>query len=253
MEKPERSNLRNPLWLFPTVSLPSLCLLLLWVKDILLVREALTGKNISAILPSLIAVFLYCIGASVTALFYSRKKKETDILSSVLFLIADAVILILFVSNCFRMIPDVEPFILPQGRWQIYFFTFLMPGACYAMLVLASLLKGKKALIGTAFTVIGIPLAFFLVFHFCRIFCITVNPRWEHFFLILIPSVLLVAGFLFYLGLLKLILWGTPRLLEILPVPRILLPAVFAVLLPVGGLLLNMEIPFPCDLQGPFV
>lgn len=244
-----RSPLRNPAWLFLTLTLPAILLLLLWGKDLFIVWEAMAGRNWKALVPVLSLIAFYGIGGTVTAAILQAKKRDYGAVTAVILLAIDVLIMILFAADFPAMRPDVENFILPVERWGIYLFTFQMPSAAHAIMILADRFRGTKVTFYAFWSVIIIPFAIFLLAHLLSL----VSRRGLYtgnFFYIFFFALLVVFGVIFILCVTRCMLYVIPKILERFP-NRYLLPLIIGVILPVCGLILNIYIPFPCDLRSP--
>ena len=141
------------------------------------------------------------------------------------------------------MRPNVEEFILPRGRWLEYLMICYMPGVFYLLAVMAKLLPGRLVYPFAATTLLA-PVACYLFFAVS--FQLAGLFRVWPFFVFIAALIVLGAGF--YLSMIKVLLHFIPWVFRT-EGGRTAAVVVAAWVLPFGGLLLNIAIPFPVDFQ----
>jgi hypothetical protein len=144
----------------------------------------------------------------------------------------------------------VAPWMLPETEMIYYQFALVMPALFYFGVRLAcfDVPIGRPADTGISLlALVGIPTAWYLLFQFIRLLLPCYASR-------LFPETLAV---IFFVGSTVLVLMAFLRLLLILygwlrerSWSQFALPLAAGLLAPLGGLLLNRKIPFPCDFQS---
>ncbi len=152
-------------------------------------------------------------------------------------------------THQFRILPSsIEPWILDSGDWTLQQFTFMMPAIFYCGVRLACFSWGwsrKDEYFRTISIAVLAPAAYYVLFLISRW-----NFRWPalvatgFFVLLTLLSCMALIRLLvlIYHSLQARARWG-----------QTLLYAIIGIAGPIGGLMLNRQIPFPADFQSPWV
>lgn len=226
-------------WLLLTVCLPLALLILLLFSDWCLVCGEMTVYNQRTFWTVMAIAAAGLLGAA----WLWRCLPRINVTWGVVMLLWLLAAIVISTALQHDMRPDVEEFILPQSRWLEYLMICYMPGVFYLLVALARLLPGKLIYPGIAATLL-IPVAFYFFF--------TISFR-HGWFASILPSyvfisLLILLGAGFYLGMIKVMLHFIPKIFAARG-GRTAALVVVAWILPFGGLLLNISIPFPVDFQ----
>ena len=229
-----------------TVCLPMGVMMILFAKDFLTVGAEMTRGNISSsIIPMSFAVIFFCAGLQYT-LYLKKHEKSVSLAGAAALLVFSAAALIVSLALAEKMRPPVEPFILPFGRWIMYFAMFYMSAIAYAIVIVSVLLKGMKWTYAALVSVFGVPFIIYLITVAASKGRSNILPYelWPF----VVAGVLVGLGIIFSAAIVRLVifLWAKCE-----AIPKMRLVWIFLVALagPVCGLLLNRRFQFPADLQ----
>lgn len=144
----------------------------------------------------------------------------------------------------------VTQWIYPPQRFLYNQFAFAMPALFWGMARLACARPAReqrKTLVFSLWLAVGAPVLLFVVFQVARkedrFFDIDVGP-------VLFAILLIGLGLLMFVGLIRLLAAGLRDVETWGPTAERVAILVFALAMPMGGLLLNQTIPFPNDFQA---
>jgi hypothetical protein len=193
---------------------------------------------------------LLLLGLATTLVLHFRKRPAGYVLCA-LGLLLHSGYLWLFLARFSKAWPAaVAPWMLPQDELLYYQFALIMPALFYFGVRLACfelpLRRGPDTALSLA-AFFAIPLSWYLLFQMIRL----VSRRWTtHLF----PETLAIVFFalstvLVLMAFLRLLLLIYSWLQE-KAWSRLAIPLTAGLLAPLGGLILNRYIPFPCDFQS---
>ena len=147
----------------------------------------------------------------------------------------------------------VRDWILPPDRLLFMQWTWVMPSAFFGVLLLAGFplvsSRRREAGLSLVAAIMG-PVLFYLCANFLSFFS---HRGSQTLTVALFILLFIVSSVLLGLGLIRLLLILVSRLFMGKAWAMSVLVVLFALLLPLGGLLLNRKIPFPADYQGTWV
>ncbi len=253
------SPILKPYFILLTTVLPLSVMILLMLKDYCLVASQMTSTNCRAFF-LMIGLTLLSIGTGLAFWAIYRKRGHLTVMPLLVMLVVDLVGVIVPVCLFDQMLPDVEWFILSPITWFVDLFTFYMPGFAFGIIALTESFHGGKTFWISLVAVIGIPVLvyattmFFVILD--KVFGSRMNfdsPEWLDMLIgmTLTFSLLcgiLVVGLLFYFAIVK-VLVSLIRIMAKMKYFRLVTSLLVGIFLPILGLMLNVVIPFPSDLQ----
>jgi hypothetical protein len=229
----------NPLMILLTMLVPQLLLLFFRMRNLYLIREAIDEYR-TLILVNYIAVpLLLTVLALAMVLWGQKKQRDIPRLPILGFFLLQTASLVGFLMSVEHLVPDgVDEWIVPTGTFLMVQLAATMPGLFFGLICSANVRWFDNTLIniGSSFALfVGAPGFLFIFGSTC--------PLWRAPELFVI-SIFVIGTLICAFAFLQILLWLSGRMKG-----GWLAMLVFALVFPVGGLLLNSKIPFPADLQ----
>ncbi|MFH0880118.1 MAG: MSEP-CTERM sorting domain-containing protein [Lentisphaerota bacterium] len=241
--------LKSPLLILLSTLAPQAILLAIHVRAYRLVSGDMNTAQLKSAFLILVLQLALMLGAA--ALVVSLKILRQPVSRLLALLMLTGITAYLWIATPI-ILTDLIPasaaaWILPADQLLYYEFAFTMPAAFHALVLLAGFLSPlrnwKALLLGPVLLVVAIPLIWVFIIFSCRFLD---DDHW------MLPMALLAIALsvIFLASLFQLIFLAVRHLKG--PRPYTWMTLVFLASLagPVGGLLLNREVPFPADFQG---
>ncbi len=229
----------SPLMILLTMLVPQVLLALFRTRTLFIIRTEI-AEHATLIYAHYLVIPLALAGTAALLLVWSRRSNgdlPRWIMLAFFLLQTASLVSYLFVLE--NLLPNgVDSWIVPSGPFIMLQLAGAMPGLFYSLICLANtrLFQRTWINISTSFgLLVAIPTTLYLIF--------MSTPGWdlpETFVVGLFIVATLIAAFTF----LQLLLWISGHLRF-----RLVATILFALVLPVCGLLLNRAFPFPADLQ----
>ncbi len=195
-------------------------------------------------------VGLLLLGLATTLWLHLRKRPAGYVLCTLGLLLHSGYLWLFFVRFSEVWPAAVAPWMLPETEIVYYQFALIMPALFYFGFRLACFEAPVRRSTDTALSLAAfvlVPLAWFLLFQLIRLVCRNWSPhRFPETLAIVFFTVSTVFVLMAFLRLLLLIYnWLQEKAWS-----RLAVPLAAGLLAPLGGLILNRYIPFPCDFQS---
>lgn len=244
----EQKGLHHPVWIYFSVTLPQVIMLLLFLQGYCLIHKEMSRDNFLNY-SLIMGISIFNAGIfTVWGIILVKLKKNLTVLTHIISLISQISFLWLSVYCLGKAVPaNVNDFIFPVFRYFGYQFTFFMPAIFHALLGISNFTfrahKVRDFLITLA-GLVGIPLLFYML---ANISCFERLLNSLPFFILILVIVSLSA--IFIICLLRLLATLFVFLESRGDLSQFMLAFTAGIVLPIAGLLLNIKIPFPADFQ----
>jgi hypothetical protein len=241
--------LRRPLWLIGTLVVPQLLLLLLNFHDGWLVAGELSRVQATQVAVIGGLEVLFAVAGLGAALWLARVRVRLDWPHGLVLLLAHSAFLWFFTASFDDLIPrSVPDWMLPRGTVLYHQYALMMPALLHGALLVACFAARRSLWVelgGSAALVIGTPLAAYFFLNAVEHLRI-----WGD-----VTGAVIIAFFtgltsLLVMALLRLLLLAGQVLQRAGGHGRLALLTLVGIAGPLGGLVLNVHIPFPADFQS---
>ena len=194
--------------------------------------------------------------AGLAVFFASRSlasREDSSSLTQAAWGLPAVVMQTVYLWMCVEMSGDILPrsvtaWIYPESRFFFHQFTFAMLPLFHGLLRIActrpATATGRVVALNLAFA-IGAPLTLYVLFQLLRVLQVSGG-----FLETLVPTALVVFGLLMFMGIARVMLVALRALQGRGLLAERLAILLFALVLPIGGLILNRSIEFPVDFQA---
>lgn len=239
------------LWLF---IVPQIILLLLNLNSFWIISKEVSSNKVHvAYLSFYFEVFLLFLAGFIW-LYYQMKKSEVHVLWNIVLLLTHIGYLCHVGFHLWQVFPNnIEPWILDGEAVIFAQFTFIMPGLFYAGLRLACFdtkLKTRTDFgLSLLFAVLA-PVIYYIFFVGFRGYSVTNVWKIPTFITILLFIGITILAFIGIIRAFVFIYNGIQSKGEVF---QVVFASIVCLAGPIGGLLLNKQIPFPADFQSSWV
>ena len=248
----QKKGLNHPIWTFILTIFPQSIMVSLFLQGYYLIHGNMNSTESNYAITIIVLMSLNILALTLFSIYKIIRKRLNGILFYVMLLCSQIIILWILCKILNQSIPSsVDNFIFPSSRYAGYLFTFMMPGIFYGITGIANAITLKNwrtDIILTVGGVFGTPLILYLISIMFRIIPGMSNLMTS------IPTTLIISSFLlltvmFFIFLMRMFAKTFSNIDKREPYAKFLLVFMISIVLPIGGLLLNITIPFPVDLQ----
>ncbi|OGV56034.1 MAG: MSEP-CTERM sorting domain-containing protein [Lentisphaerae bacterium GWF2_44_16] len=255
LPEPMSEGVRKPEWHLLTVVLPLGILFLLFLNGYSFIRTEMKPENLRAFW-ALEGIILFDILLFSVLTFIMRKKKLLwNIPAYIGMLIFQILLLVISLNLLDGIRPDgVNQFVFSTGQYTCYIFTFFMSSVIHPVFGISMSIIFRSVIINlvmSVFALIALPALFYLAANIIPSSIssfLSGDGYISKIFIIVIVTGFIVIGAAFLIAVTRTLV-SIYKTAEKFKLSKWLIPFFAAFVFPIGGLILNVLIPFPANFQ----